>query len=93
MPVSIEELIPWNDGSGDEIHVSYNASVGNQTVEVSSDANTGYESRSKVITFQTTEGSPTVSRSLTVNQAGKDIIIITFNDKAITRNEVAVGYE
>ena len=82
--------VAWGDGSGDKIYLSYSASEGNQVVSVSSDANTGYEERTKEVTFSASGVSP---QTLTVKQAGKDITIITFNDKAITRNDVAVGYE
>lgn len=86
------KTVYWSGSSGDKITLSYSASSGDQTVSVSSDANTGYETRSKEVTFQTTVGG-TVTKTLTVSQAGKDITIITYNDKAITRNDVAVGYE
>lgn len=85
--------IDWNDGTGGKIYLSYDASGGTQTISVSSDAHTGYEPRSKDITFQTTEGSPTVSATLRVTQSGKNITIITYNDNAVSRNDVAVGYE
>lgn len=55
--------IPWDDGSGDNIYFTYPSASGDQTVEVSSDANTG-SARSKVVTF--TAGSAT--QTLTVNQ-------------------------
>ena len=57
------EQVSWGDGSGDVIYLVFNASEGNQTVSVSSDANTG-AARSKVVTFAT--GS--ITRSLTINQ-------------------------
>lgn len=85
--------IDWNDGTGGKIYLSYGSSEGTQTISVSSDTHTGYESRSKDITFQTTTGSPTVSATLRVTQSGKNITIITYNDNAISRNDVAVGYE
>ncbi len=56
--------IPWGDGTNDNIYLSRNASEGNQTVEVSSDANTG-AARSKTVTFSASGASPV---SLTVNQ-------------------------
>ena len=56
--------IPWGDGSGDNIYLTYSSASGDQTVQVSSDANTGSE-RTKVVTF--TAGN--VSQNLTVNQA------------------------
>ena len=85
--------VEWGDGSGDKIYLTYSASEGNQTVTVTSDAHTGYIERTRDIVFSVTAGSTTISRTLTVRQAGKDIIIITRNDVASTENEVAVGYE
>lgn len=57
--------IPWGDGSGGLIYLSYSASEGDQTVLVSSDANTG-DARSKVVTF--TSGVGNIIRQLTINQ-------------------------
>ena len=85
--------IGWNDGSGDNIYLSYSASEGNQTVTITSDAHTGYVERTRDITFSATAGGTTISRVLTVVQQGKDITIITRNDVAMTENDVAVGYE
>lgn len=85
--------IGWNDGTGDNIYLSYSASEGNQTVTITSDAHTGHVERTRDITFSATAGGTTISRVLTVVQQGKDITIITRNDVAITENDVAVGYE
>lgn len=85
--------VEWGDGSGDKIYLTYSASEGNQTVQVSSDAHTGYVERTKNINFSVTAGQTTITRTLTVIQSGKDITIITRNDVAMTENEVAVGYE
>ena len=85
--------IGWNDGTGDNIYLSYSASEGNQTVTITSDAHTGYVERTKDITFSATAGGTTISRVLTVVQQGKDITIITRNDVAMTENHVAFGYE
>jgi len=57
--------IPWGDGTGDNIYLDYNASAGDQSVAVSSDANTG-SARTKVVTFSAAGATPV---SLTVNQA------------------------
>lgn len=57
--------IPWDDGSGDNIYVSASSQVGDETVQVSSDANTG-AARSQTVTF--TSGVGGITRSLTVNQ-------------------------
>lgn len=57
--------IPWGDGSGDNIYLDYPAASGDQTVAVSSDANTG-AARSKVVTFSASGVAPV---TLTVEQA------------------------
>ena len=57
--------IPWNDGSGDNIYLSAASQVGDETVQVSSDANTG-AARTQTVTF--TSGVGGITRSLTVNQ-------------------------
>lgn len=63
--MAITTEIPWGDGSSDKIYLTRNASEGDQTVSVSSDANTG-AARSKVVTFSASGASPV---TLTVNQA------------------------
>lgn len=86
--------VPWGDGSGDNIYLSYSASEGNQTVQVTSDAHTGYEERTKDITFTAIAGQTTITQTLTVKQSGKNIVIIVHNyETAITYNDTAVGYE
>lgn len=65
--------IPWGDGSGDNIYFTYPSASGDQTVEVSSDANTG-SARTKVVTF--TAGN--ISQSLTVNQGGRQQYTVSF---------------
>ena len=82
--------VDWGDGSGEKITLTYEAAEGNQVISVSSAANTGYVERRKTITFSAVGAS---SVTLDVKQLGKDIVIITRNDKAFTRNDVAVGYE
>lgn len=57
--------IPWGDGSGDNIYLTYSSASGDQTVEVSSDANTG-SARTKVVTFTSDIGS--IEQILTVSQ-------------------------
>lgn len=61
--MAIIKTIEWDDGSGDKIYLDSNASEGNQTVEVSSDANTG-AARTKIITFSTGD----INETLTVSQ-------------------------
>lgn len=86
--------VDWGDGSGDKITLTYAASEGEQTIMVSSDANTGSSSRQKIINFTVTAGQTTITRPLTVVQkaGANDIIIITRNDVYPTYNDVAVGY-
>lgn len=85
--------VDWNDGTGEKIYFSYGSSEGTQTISVSSDVHTGYIERSKTVTFRTTSGTPTVTATLTVKQSGRNITLITYNDTAMTSNDVAVGYE
>lgn len=59
--------IPWDDGSGDNIYLSYPAASGAQTVQVTSDANAG-ASRSKTVVFESGVGG--LRRELTVSQGG-----------------------
>lgn len=82
--------IPWGDGSGDNIYLTYDASQGDQIVLVASDANNG-AARQKEITFVSAVGN--ISRKLTVSQeSGMDLVFITYNDVCITYNDVAIGY-
>lgn len=64
------QQVSWGDGSGDKIYLTFSSGAGDQTVAVSSDENTGTSERTKTVTFQTTAGG-TVSRTLTVKQAGR----------------------
>lgn len=57
--------IPWGDGSGDNIYLTSPSASGEQTVQVSSDANTG-PARSKTVTFVSGVGG--IERRLTVSQ-------------------------
>ena len=85
--------LSWNDGTTDKLYLTYSASEGNQTIAVTSDAHTGYIERSRDVVFTVTAGGTTITKTLTVVQSGKDITIITRNDTAFTRNDVAIGYE
>lgn len=68
--------IPWGDGSGDNLYLTYPSASGDQSVSVTSDANTG-AARSKVVTFNATGVSPV---SLTITQdAGGEQHTITLN--------------
>lgn len=85
--------LSWNDGTTEKLYLTYSASEGNQTISVTSDAHTGYIERSRDVVFTVTAGGTTITRTLTVTQLGKDIIIITRNNVYSVDNEVAVGYE
>ena len=85
--------VSWGDGSGEKIYLTYGASEGNQTIQITSDAHTGYIDRTRDIIFSISAGGQTINAVLTVVQSGKNITIITRNDVAMTENDVAVGYE
>lgn len=68
--MAVTTEIPWDDGSGDKIYLTRNASEGDQVVQVSSDANSG-AARTKVVTF--TSGVGNIQRQLTINQAAGTI--------------------
>lgn len=65
--MAVTEEIAWGDGSGDKIYLTANALEGDQTVLVSSDANTG-SARAKTITFSASGASPV---TLTVSQEAR----------------------
>ena len=82
--------IPWGDGSGDYIHLDYDASAGDQTVLVSSDANSGVFERSKVVTFSASGASPV---SLTVTQKeAYNLIVPIYNGVYPAYGNVARGF-
>ena len=68
--------IPWSDGSGDNIYLTYSSASGDQTVTVSSDANTG-SARTQTVTF--TSGVGNITQQLTVNQAAGVITPIFYD--------------
>ena len=84
--------IPWSDGSGDNIYLTYSSASGDQTVEVSSDANGG-PARSKVVTF--TSGVGSITQQLTVNQGAggtqipyiRNTTVSAYIDTGITPNQ------
>lgn len=54
-------------------------------------ANNTYEDRSVTLNFKTTADEVTRA-SLTITQTSKNIVVITYNDKAITRENKTIGY-
>lgn len=61
--------IDWNDGSGDKIYLTYPSASGDQTVQVTSDANRG-AARATTVYFSTGE----IHRQLIVEQEAGEII-------------------
>ena len=75
--------IPWGDGSGDNIYLTYPSASGDQTVQVSSDANAGSTDRTKTITFTASHHGTTDAKTLTVVQEGVPEQYIVFKDPAV----------
>lgn len=75
--------IPWGDGSGDNLYLTYPSASGDQTIEVSSDANTGSVDRSKVVTFSASANGQTVTKILTLIQAKTAEQYIVFADPVV----------
>lgn len=75
--------IPWNDGSGDNIYLTYPSASGNQTVAVSSDANTGSVERTQTVTFSASANGQTVTKTLTLVQAKVAEQYIVFADPLV----------
>jgi hypothetical protein len=65
------KTIAWGAGSGN-ITLTYTGQ-GNGSVSVKSDANDLYDERVKSITIQTSNGSPQVTKTVTIKQAGKSL--------------------
>lgn len=61
-----ETIIPWGDGSGDNLYLTYPSASGSQTVSVASDANGTGVARTKVVTVSASGVTPV---TLTVTQA------------------------
>lgn len=83
--------IPWGDGSGDKIYLTYSALEGDQTVLVSSDANMSESARTKNIVFSA-QGVSSVTLSVTQEATVADLVVVTYNGTCITRNDVGIGY-
>lgn len=81
--------IPWGDGSGDNIYLSAPSQTGDQSVSVTSDANTG-AARSKVVTFNAVGVTPV---SLTINQEAGGVTpqqyTIALNPSSYDENDYA----
>lgn len=81
--MAITEEISWGDGSGDKIYLTANAFEGDQTVLVSSDANTGSSDRTKSITFTASHHGTSSVKVLTITQEGVPEQYIIFADSTV----------
>lgn len=63
------KTIAWATGTG-SFTISYSGS-GNGTAVITSSDNNLYQARSQQITFQTTEGSPQITKTVTITQAAR----------------------
>lgn len=77
--MAVTTEIPWGDGTSDKIYLTRNASEGNQNVDVTSDANVGSLSRTKVVSFTTGN----IVQQLTVTQEGVPEPYIEFADPLV----------
>ena len=75
--------IPWGDGSGDNIYLTYPSASGDQTIQVSSDAYAGSTDRTKTITFTASHHGTSDTKTLTVVQEGVPEQYIVFKDPAV----------
>ena len=75
--------IPWGDGSGDNIYLTYPSASGDQPVQVSSDANTGSSSRTQTVTFTASHHGTSDVKTLTVVQEGVPEQYIVFADPVV----------
>lgn len=77
--------IPWNDGSGDKLYVSYNNEK-SQVINITSDYYTGSDPRDLIVTIQTNtpnvEPTSQVKFSLLVTQTIDNTrVVATFDNK------------
>lgn len=88
--MAVTTEIAWGDGTSDKIYLTRNASEGNQTVTVTSDANTG-AARSKTVTFSASGTNPV---TLTVNQdAGRQKKEATISADISSYDTVNIAYK
>lgn len=78
--------IPWNDGSGDKLYVSYDNNEKSQVINITSDYYTGSDPRDLIVTIQTNtpnvEPISQVKFSLLVTQTIDNTrVVATFDNK------------
>ena len=64
--------IPWGDGSNDKLYFDADSMVGNQTVAVSSDPNSGAAERSKIVNFNASGVQPQPLQIVQLGSGGID---------------------
>lgn len=64
--------IPWGDGSNDKLYFEADSMVGNQTVAVSSDPNSGASERSKIVNFNASGVQPQPLQIVQLGSGGTD---------------------
>ena len=65
--------IPWNDGTGGNIYVSSEGYSGNQTLTITSDANTTVVERVKGLTVTANDNGVTIIRRIYIMQDPLDL--------------------
>lgn len=75
--------ISWDDGSGDNIYLTYPSASGDQTIQVSSDAYAGSTDRTKTITFTASHHGTSDTKTLTIVQEGVPEQYIVFADPTV----------
>ena len=84
--------IPWGDGSGDNLYLTYPSASGDQSVSVTSDANTG-AARSKVVTFSAS-GVPSVTLTISQDAGGITPVFydyLVFDGTAYIETDIVPG--
>lgn len=89
--------IPWNDGSGDKLYVSYDNNEKSQVINITSDYNTGSNPRDLIVTIQTNtpnvEPTSQVKFSLLVTQTTDNNIVATFNSNVSIYDDNKASYK
>lgn len=90
--------IPWNDGSGDKLYVSYDNNEKSQVISITSDYNTGSNPRDLVVTIQTNtpnvEPTSQVKFSLLVTQTINNTrVVATFDSNVSIYDDNKASYK
>lgn len=90
--------IPWNDGSGDKLYVSYDNNEKSQVISITSDYNTGSNPRDLVVTIQTNtpnvEPTSQVKFSLLVTQTIDNTrVVATFDSNVSIYDDNKASYK